>query len=179
MKIKHSLEAKDYINFNLFQIQHSEPLRKRLYIQRVVVSILFFVIALFAFILLNRFRMIVGVIFLFGSVLWYGYFPTFSKNQVIKSTEKTINRGQLSSLFDEVRLEFDSKGFTEITTQGEHSNSWQDIQSINSTQEYFYLFLTSASAVIIPKRIIGPEELNELEGLIDSHYPGKVEHINT
>lgn len=177
MIITHSLETKDYVNFNLFQIEHSEQLKKRLRIQRVVVSIIFVLIALLAFSLLSRFRLTVAAIFLLSSILWYGYFPTFSKNQVIKSTEKTIARGQLSSLFDEVRLEFDSAGVKEVTTQGENSNSWQDIQSICFTQEYLYLFLTSTSAIIIPKRTLAIEEFDELEGLMDNHYPGDIEHL--
>lgn len=178
MEITHSLEAKDYINFNLFQIQHSEQLRKRLHLQRIVVSILFIAISLIVFNLLNRFRLTVAILSLLISVLWYSYFPTFSKNQVVKSTEKTIARGQLSSLFDEVRLEFDGVGITEVTTQGEHSNNWQEIQSIVLTKEYLYLFLTSTSAIIIPKRTLATEELDQLEGLIDKHYPRNVEQID-
>lgn len=178
MEITHSLEAKDYVNFNLFQIQHSEQLRKRLHTQRIVVSVLFIAIALITFSLLSRFRLATALLFLLISILWYGYFPTFSKNQVVKSTEKTIARGQLSSLFDEVRLEFDGTGVTEVTTQGEHRNSWQEVQSIGLTQEYFYLFLTSTSAIIIPKRTLATEKLDQFEELIDSYYQGNVNYYN-
>lgn len=178
MRITHSLEAKDYIHFNLFQIQHSEQLKKRLYIQRLVVSILFVLMALIAFGLLSRFRRTVAAIFLLASIFWYSYFPTFSKNQVIKSTEKTINRGQLTSLFDEVQLEFNEMNVKEITTQGTHVNNWQDIESIRMTQEYLYLFLTNTSAIIIPKRTLAPEELNELKELIDRHYQGNIEKVD-
>lgn len=179
MIITHSLEAKDYVQFNLFQIEHTEKLKKRLQIQRIVVSTVFTVIALFSYSLLSGFRLTVGAIFLGISLLWYGYFPIFSRNQVMKSTEKTIASGQLASLFDEVRLEFDDEGVKEVTTQGEHSAGWQDIQSICLTQEYLYLFLTSASAIIVPKRTLADAELDDLEMLIGKHYQGKIEYLDT
>lgn len=178
MIITHSLEAKDYVEFNLFQIEHSEKLKKRLQVQRIVVSIVFIVIALLAYSLLSHFRLTVGTIFLGISLFWYSYFPTFSKNQIIKSTEKTIASGQLASLFDEVRLEFGDEGVKEVTTQGVHSANWQDIQSIYFTKEYLYIFLTSTSVIIIPKRTLTIEELDELEGFIDKHYQGSIEQID-
>lgn len=179
MIITHSLEAKDYVQFNLFQIEHSEKLKKRLQIQRIVVSVVFVVMAIFAYSLLSRLRLTVGAICLGMSLLWYSYFPTFSKNQVIKSTEKTIARSQLASLFDKVRLEFDSEGVKEVTAQGEHSKNWQDIQSIYFSKEYLYLLLSSASAIIVPKRSLADAECADLKALIRQHYQGKIKDLVT
>lgn len=177
MEITHRLETKDYIQFNLFQIQYSENLRKRLAIQRVVVSLLFSLVALLSFVFLSRFSLLVTGIFLLISLFWYLYFPTFSKNQVVKSTEKTIASGHLSTLFDEVRLKVDSRGIDELTSRGSHLKSWSDIQSIKQTKDYLYLYMTQASALIIPKRNLKKEELDELKSLIAQYYQGDIQTV--
>lgn len=178
MEITHRLETEDYVQFNLFQIQDSEKLKKRLAIQRLVVSLLFIGIALFAYVFLPRISLLVAGIFLMISLFWYLYFPTFSKNQVVKSTEKTIASGHLSTLFDEVRLKIDKDGIEEITSRGNHLNSWSAIQSIKETEDYFYLFMTQASALIIPKRNLNEEELVELKKWIDRYYQKEIDRVD-
>ena len=112
------------------------------------------------------------------SLFWYLYFPTFSKNQVVKSTEKTIASGHLSTLFDEVRLKIDKDGIEEITSRGNHLNSWSAIQSIKETKDYFYLFMTQTSALIIPKRNLNEEELVELKKWIDRYYQKEIDRVD-
>ncbi len=179
MEITHRLEEKDYVQFNLFQIQHSEKLKKRLAVQRFVVSLLFIGIALFTYVFLPRFSLLVAGIFLLISLFWYLYFPTFSKNQVVKSTEKTIASGHLSTLFDEVRLKIDTIGIEERTSRGNHLNSWSDIQSIKQTKDYLYLYMIEASALIIPKRNLKEAELKELKSLIDQYYQKAIQTIDS
>ena len=120
MEITHPLDTKDYIAFNLFQSQHSENLQKRLALQRLLVSLIFIGIALFFYVVLHRLTLLVAGIFLVISAFWYLYFPSFSKNQIVKLTEKTIASGHLPTLFDEVRLKIDARGIEEINSQGNH-----------------------------------------------------------
>lgn len=174
MEIKHRLEAKDYINFNLFQIQYSKQTRRRLKIQRIVLTFLFVLMALLAFSLLSRFNLTAAAIFLLMAVLWYLNFPSFTKNRVIKSTEKTIGGGQLPTLFDEIQLAFDDEGIKEVSTQGEQMNLWADIQSISRTKKYFYLFITDTIAIILPKRSMTREEFEQLEILIERNYGASI-----
>lgn len=169
MEIIHSLEAKDYIQFNLFQIEHSESLRKKLSRQRLIATLLFVALAVFAYIFLPRFSLVIAGTFLLISAFWYIYFPTFSKKQVVKSTEKAITRGHLKTLFDEVRLKVDDRGVEEITSQGRHLVLWQDIETINLTQEAIYFFTAQAGAIIIPKTSLTPDKYEELKEIINQY----------
>lgn len=174
MEIIHRLKAKDYIQFNLFQIEHSGSLRKKLKWQRLIATVLFVALAVFAYIFLTRFSLVVAGIFLLIGAFWYIYFPTFSKKQVVKSTEKAIARGHLSTLFDEVRLKMDASGIEEITSQGSHMVLWPEIEAIDFTPDAIYFFTAQASAIIIPQTSLAPGEYDELKELIDQHYQGSL-----
>lgn len=177
MEITHHLVAEDYIQFNLFQVHHSDQLRKRLHVQRWVMTIVFILIGLVAFNLLTRFRTLVLLVFLLISVFWYVYFPTFSEKQVIRSTEKKMAHGQLTNLFDEVKIQFDEEGIKEITTQGTYVSSWKEIESMKMTPEYLYIYLTKESAIIIPKRTLTAEEVVQLEALLQNYYPKDLQYL--
>ena len=174
MKITYQLETEDYIHFNLFQIHHSEKLSKRLAIQRIIVVVLFALLALLAYFFLNYFTLIVVGLLLLISIFWYLYFPTFSKNQVIRATERTVARGDLSGLFDEIELEINAEGVREKVQSNEHLAQWTTIQSVNFTTEAIYFFISQTNAIIIPKRTLTQEKNKELKALINRYYPGQI-----
>ena len=178
MKITYNLEAKDYINFNLYQIQYSEKTKQKLEIQRIAVSVIFILIGLALYFFAKRFQLVIVIVMLVMAGFWYWNFPNLAKSRVKKSTEKAIAKGQLKNLFDEVVLLLDDIGITEITTQGEYKSSWEKIQSVILSKEYVYFFLSSDMAIIIPKRVIDISEFEQLKTLIDNNYNGLKKDID-
>ena len=178
MKIDYQLEEKDYIQFNLFQIQDSNKIKKKLTRQRITLSILFIVIALLSFFNLNRFPLIVGGIFLGMAIIWYLIFPSFAKRQVVRSTKKTIASGRLANLFDEVQLVLNHEGVREIRSQGEFVTNWEDIDRINIQNDYVYLFITESLVIIIPRRVMNQDEFKQFKNQMNTYYSNSIKELN-
>ncbi len=178
MKIIYNLEASDYVNFNQYQIQHFDKAKNKLERQRIAVSVVFVLIGVLLYFISNKYQVAVAMIFVAVSIYWYMNFPSLAKTRVINSTNKAIDKNQLSSLFDEVVLELSEVGIKEDANKKTFESSWEDVNSIVKSLEYIYIFLTSESAIIIPKRVLDENRINELDTLIDKNYSGVIKDLN-
>lgn len=173
MKTIYFLEEKDYIDFNLFQLEHSETIKKRLRIQRIMLFLLFALVALLAFLFLNRFRLLAAGLFLLMGILWYWNFPNFARKRMTKSTKKAIASGRASNLFDEVVLEIRPDEIIERKSGSEYKTNWEKLDSFSENEESIYLIFNDQQSLIIPKRALKEADLKKLKEMMHHHFEEK------
>lgn len=174
MKTIYSLKEEDYIHFNLFQLEHSKTIKKRLKIQRKMLFILFALIALVAFLFLNRFRFLASGIFLLMGILWYWNFPNFARKRMTKSTQKAIASGRASNLFDELELEITEEEIIERKSGSEYRKNWEDLDSFSENEDSIYLIFDDQQSFIIPKRAFEKENLKRLKDRLQNYSDRKI-----
>lgn len=173
MKTIYSLEEKDYVDFNLFQMQHSKEIKQRLKIQRMMLLVLFALVALLAFLFLNRFRLLAAGIFLLMGILWYWNFPSFARKRMTKSTKKAIASGRATNLFDEVELEIHPDEIIEKKSGSEYKTNWKKLDSFSENEDSIYLIFNDQQSLIIPKRALKEKDLKTLKEMMHRYFEEK------
>lgn len=159
MEFKYDLTEEDYIHFNLFHLKNSETANRALTIQRWIGPIIF-IISVFVLSKISDLPFLVLFItFLIMSILWIFFYPKYFYNHVIRHVKKMINEGKNSSLLGEHKMTLTEEGIIDITTNGETKVNWSGIETYKEDNDYFYLYNSSVSAYILPKRKIPNEEI--------------------
>lgn len=152
MELRYNLTEEDYLNFNLFHFKNSKAANRALNIQRFLSPIIFMA---FPFVLSKMGNMSFAglfISFLVVSILWIVFYPRYFYSFVMRNTKRFIREGKNEGLLGEHRMLLTEEGLVDSTTNGETKVTWAGIQAIDEDQYYIYLYNTSVSAYILPKR---------------------------
>lgn len=67
----------------------------------------------------------------------------------------------------------DATGVHTRTLRGEEKNEWDVFRRAREDGHAFYLFFTRDPAIILPKRALPPEEIDQVRALFAKHLPGR------
>ncbi|QKE72904.1 YcxB family protein [Arthrobacter citreus] len=154
MKLNYEINLDDYIEFNLHELKNSKTVQKSLTNNRIAVSLIYLVIPFLISFLLKQ--PIIGYLLAFSlvAIVIYVYFPNLyyrsSKNKMMK----LLNNKSNESLFGEHSLKVDENGIKEITESSVHEIKWDHIVEVKGTKKYFYIYVTSMKAIIVPLEAI-------------------------
>lgn len=167
MELKYLLTEQDYINFNLFHIQNSKMATKALKIQRYTIPALYLVLA-YVFASIGDGSYILSfTIFTIFAILWLVLYPKFYYRTIIRNVKKMMKEGKNEGLLGEHIMILSSEGIVDKNTTGETKVAWTGIQEVKEDKDYLYLYNSSVSAYILPKREI--HHLDELKSYIKTH----------
>jgi hypothetical protein len=172
MEIKYTITEDDYIKFNLYHILNSKTGRKSLKTQRFAVPIVYIIIAyIFANIADIPFLSILIPFALMGG-LWSIFYPKYYKNFITRYTRKLIKEGKNDGLLGNHSMSLTDEGIVDISSNGETKVKWAGIIKFQEDDTNLYLYNSSVSAYIIPKREVS--ELKELKDYLNS----KLTHLD-
>ena len=166
MNIKYNLTEEDFLHFNLFHLQNSQTAKKSLMLQRFVSPIFFIGFSYVFSNLLDVPFLGMFIPFLIISILWVIFYPKYFYNHITRNVKKMIKEGKNEGLLGKHDLNFNEDGFTEETSTGETKVKWSGVNEFKEDNEFFYLYNSSVSAYIIPKRDVANEV--ELRNFINS-----------
>ncbi|RDW22444.1 hypothetical protein CWR48_01685 [Oceanobacillus arenosus] len=167
MEINYNLTEEDYLNFNLFHMKNSKSVMKSLNIQRFLTPI-FFILISYLFSLISDTPFLFAFIpFLLISILWFVFYPKFFYKTVIRNVKKMIREGKNSGLIGEHHMILTEVEITESTATDEIKVKWSGIQAFKEDDEYFYLYNSSVSAYILPKREL--KNADDVKDYLKSH----------
>lgn len=173
MEIEFELREEDYINYNLDHANKSPSIRKSIMIQRLFGPIVF----IFAAFLVSRYSDIPlwywMSLFWITSIVWLVFYPKYANWEMKRRLKKMLKEGSNKNLFNRRLLTITDKGIRQISSSDESFISWENIVSIDESNNYIYIYHSSVSANIIPKRVFEDEEeeklfLNEIYKHIDN-----------
>lgn len=154
MEIKYNLTEEDYLKFNIFHIRHSDSAMKSLKMQRFATPIVYII---FAYI----FSMIADIPFLYAFIpffvigmMWAIFYPKYFFNRIARHTKKMVNEGKNEGLLGKHTMTFSDEGIVDVASNGETKVHWSGINEFKEDDSNLYLYNSSVSAYIIPKREI-------------------------
>lgn len=158
MKISFTLTEVDYLQFNLFHIKNSTTGKRTLTLLRYMTPLIFIGASVILSILLNASFIVFFSVFLVASILWVMFYPKFFYRNIKRTTLRIINEGKNEGLIGEHHLTLTEDGVSDLTAVGEMKSTWSGIKKIEEDLEHFYLYNSSVSAYIIPKRALQDEQ---------------------
>lgn len=169
MEINYKLTEEDYLKFNLFHIKNSKTAIKALNMQRFLPPIFFIISAYIFTTVMNASFPVMLITFLIISILWIIFYPKYFYNYVIRNTKKMIREGKNDGLLGEHHLIMTEEGIEDSTTYGETRVSWSGLKNFEEDNYNFYLYNSSLSAYVIPKREVSNVEV--MKNYLNSHIP--------
>lgn len=165
MELEFELTEEDYINYNIDHSKKSPSIKKSIMIQRVFGPIVFiiapFLVVKFSDIPLWYWITIFGI----SSVVWLIFYPKYANWEMKKRLKKMLEEGSNENLFNRRKIILTDQGLSQVSPTGETNVKWDSIVSIEETDEYIYIYISSVSAHIIPKRVF--KDVNEQKLFID------------
>lgn len=158
MEIRYSLTEEDYLNFNMFHVKNSKTAKRALNMQRFLMPIIFIVLSYVLSKVGNMSFFGLLIAFLIVSILWITFYPKYFYSYVFRNTKKMIKEGKNDGLLGEHHMVLSEEGIIDLTSNGETKVIWSGIQTLSEDKYNIYLYNSSVSAYILPKR-----ELNNVD----------------
>jgi YcxB-like protein len=170
MEINYNLTEEDYLNFNMFHVKNSKVVKRTLNMQRFLTPIIF-IVASFVLSKVGSMSFLgVFITFLVVSILWIIFYPRYFYSYVIRNTKKMIKEGKNDGLLGEHRMVLSEDGIIDSTSNSETKVTWLGIKTLSEDRQNIYLYNSSVSAYILPKR-----ELDDV-GEIKTYLKSKVQN---
>lgn len=164
MELNYKLTEADYIDFNLYHAKNSKTVRKQILMQRLLVPVVYIVLAYLASYFLDVPFLILFVPFLIMGILWFFFYPAYFYRLIKRNATKMMREGKNEGVLGAHKMIFTQHGLREISPKGEVSISWSGIESFGEGDAGFYLYNSGMSALIIPKKELGNSE--KIRGLL-------------
>ncbi|NLL71658.1 MAG: YcxB family protein [Epulopiscium sp.] len=162
MHIKYEIKEEDYIQFNLFHVKHSPTIKRNVFIQRYIISLIFLIIP-FIFYLFDDPSWKFSIPVFFGIYLfWVFYYPKKFIKNMKKNIEKMMKEGRNDYLLGPCELWITEEGIHKKGTSGETKTKWETVEKIARDKEHLYIYIGSLAAYIIPLRAFVEESEKEM-----------------
>ncbi|PAQ15594.1 YcxB family protein [Bacillus sp. FJAT-42315] len=166
MEINYNLTEEDYLKFNMFHVKNSKAVKRVLNMQRFLTPILFIIVSF----VLSKVGSVpflgVFITFLVISILWIIFYPRYFYFYVIRNTKKMIKEGTNEGLLGEHHMVLSEEGIIDSTSNGETKVTWSGIKTISEDKHNIYLYNSSVSAYILPKREV--DDVEEIKTYLKS-----------
>jgi len=154
MEIHYNLTEEDYIHFNLYHIKNSETGKRALALQRFITP-LFFIIISYIYSLISDMPFLpLFITFLVTSILWVIFYPKYFYGLIARNARKMIKEGKNEGLIGNHQLKLTEEGLVDTSLNKETKVTWLGITSFQEDDGYFFLYNSSVSSYILPKREI-------------------------
>ncbi len=151
MEITYEVTEEAYIEFNVYHAKNSKTIKKAITMQRVLVPILYLVMAIVISFLLDIPVLSMVIPFLLISLLWIVFYPKYFYRHIQKSAKKMLREGKNEGVLGVHTMIFTEEGLREMSAMGEKCVSWVGIEHIGEDITNLYLYNSSLSAFIVPK----------------------------
>lgn len=166
MEIKFDFTEKDYLEYSKFYMLNSNTVKRTLFAQRYIVSLVISLISILLFRFFSPYTFLMDVCIFGGAyVLWVLLYPKYFYHTINKRVKRTLKEEKNSNLFGERTIVLTTKGITQISHLGESSNTWKSIEYVTENKNYIYLFINAINAYVIPKATFSSE--NEKSAFMD------------
>lgn len=152
MKIDYELNTNDYLEFNMHYMNHSSTIKRSIFIQRYIISLIFLVAPFLMKCISDIPFWYWSMCFIITYVLWIVFYPKHLTKSTKKRMDKLINEGKNLDLFGKHSLAIVEEGLIDHSEFGETKTNWQAIEKIHETEDFVYIYIGAVKAYIIPKR---------------------------
>lgn len=164
MNIHYQLTEEDFIQFNLFHLQNSKVGKRSLRLQQFISPVIFIGAAF----LLSMYSNLSFIPLLIGfglvSIGWMLFFPKYYVSLIRRNVRKMFREGRNDGLLGERQMILSDEGIVDRSKNGETTLTWRAIEKMAEDETHIYLYNSSVSAYILPKRDLS--ELTEVKAYL-------------
>lgn len=161
--------VEDTIEFNVFHMSHSPSIRQRALFAQIIVAVLVFIVSLAVGYLLNLDKRALTyfdyALFLVLSVASFFIFPYLNKAEVIRGLHKATKEGDNKAILGHQTISLTPEHLFVKTPGSESKYTWASIDKIVQNDKYIFLYISSISAIVVPKKAFSTE--NELQEFVE------------
>lgn len=162
MKIDFKLTKEDYIEFNTYHMEHSKVVKKSMFLQRYVVSLVY-LIAPFVFSRISDIPFLYWMIpFAIIYILWIVLYPKRIRRLTGKRIKKMLEEGDNSEFLGDQSIILTEEGIEKKSPTSERKNGWASVQRIEETKRLLMIYVSAVSAYLVPLNAFGSEEEKNL-----------------
>lgn len=181
ISLQYAITKEDYLNYYTYVTWDAPENRKRRfnYYVRQVIPILLFIIAFYYTGIFERnskfILLILGFIFLTSFLSLFGV-----RSNAMRRAEKITNDPANSSIFKDIFMTVSEAGIHTKSSSTETKYEWNAFIKKQESKEYYFLFINSIQALIIPKRIFkNADERTQFEKLLSQHlsFDAEIGHL--
>lgn len=167
MEIKFEFDINDWMGFQMHFLETSKQFKRSKIIVTYMLPAAFSIIILFD-ILRGKLNIVGIAIFGIISLLWVLIYPQRMTERARKRVRGIIEDGDNSSILGQHRIIFSDEGINHIEPESEQKMKWSGIKKFEENDDFYFLYNTSVSAIIIPKKKIDVD-INSLDELLKSN----------
>lgn len=172
IELEFELSEKDYISYNLDHARTSPTIKRSIMFQRFLGPVMFLIVPF----VIKR-KTTIPMLFwlsLFGivSIIWVVFYPRYVNWEMGRRLTKMLKEANNKNLLSNRRLIISENGVSVWDKSGESHVDWDSVTKVENTNDYIYIYVSSVSAHIIPKRVFKDENekqmfIKELSKYID------------
>ena len=110
----------------------------------------------------NNYSVLIIALFLLNIFITYIYYQQ-SPYSIKKKAIKLLHKEENQHLLDESELNINDQHIIATDNSSKTNYSWKSIVRYAVTKDFFYLYVNSIQAIVIPKRLLGNQK--EIDGL--------------
>jgi YcxB-like protein len=179
--LQYALTKEDYVNYYTY-VSWDAPERKKKrfnYYARQIIPIILFIGAFYYTGIFERnskfILLILGFIFL---TLLLSLFNV--RSNTVRQAQKVANDPGNSSIFLDISIIISETGISTKNAVAETKFQWSSFIKKQENTEYYFLFISSIQALIIPKRVFNnADERNQFEKLLSQYlsFDAEIGHL--
>lgn len=157
MNIKYKLNFSDFLEYQLYVSSKSELHKKNRNKSRIVVPIIYMILGILTMYIE---KIELAMIFFAFAILWYLFYPLYSKRRYRKHFEKHIKENYKNRIGKEAVLCFDKNTDVIETSDFGVQTKIKDSEfdKLIELKSHYFLRLKSELSLIIPKRAVSDQE---------------------
>jgi hypothetical protein len=171
VKIEFDFDIKDWMEFQKSCLRNSKQVKKIKITTTLMLPALFLVLTIID-LMSGRLKPMEPWVFGIASLLWILFFPSIINRRILKKTEKMITEGDNSGILGKHELDFEENWIIHKTSESEQKIRWSGIKKLEETNNYYFLYDTAISAIIIPKQKLNIDK-DKLDKLIKKLLLGR------
>jgi hypothetical protein len=168
MKINYNFELNDWMAFQEFHLSESKQFKKTKLITTLTVPIVYGL-----FILNDAIKgeldLIPTSIFTVISILWMIYYPKRLTIRTLKKVKKILEDPSNSKIFGIHTIELSEQGLKITKPESENFINWNGLIRIAETKNYYFIYNSTISAIVIPKVKI-EENLSDFDSYLTKYF---------
>jgi hypothetical protein len=172
MEIEYDRTPDDLIAFNLYHLHNTPNLKRQIRTSMGLYVILIASILLIIFAAGNK--VLLCIFFTFSIIGGIGLFlslPRYYDQQTVKLTKRLLAEGRNEGLIGHTKVILTPEAIVGQTSRGEEKLFWHSVNQVVETATCIYIYVSSMSAYIIPRRAFSSDEqrLNFIS-LVNQYY---------
>lgn len=158
MEIEYELTKEDFLDFNLNHAHNSNTVKKSLFYQRYIISIIFLIVPV---ILSKTFKAPAKSLlppFLIAFFIWIIFYPNYFWWHIKRNLVKVFDESKNSGLTGVYSLTTNKEEIVSKSESKEIVRDWGSVQRIEKTDKNVLIYTSPVEAIIIPLRAFDDEE---------------------